>query len=62
VIDLLTKKAYKFSGHFGVDIEEIPVPEDMKEKVEKFHAELVEKAVECDEAAMEKYLNGQEVL
>ncbi|MHB8903900.1 MAG: elongation factor G [Patescibacteria group bacterium] len=61
VIDLLTKKAYKFSGNFGVNIEEIPVPEDMKEKVEKFHNELVEKAVECDEVVMEKYLAGQEV-
>ena len=61
VIDLLTKKAYKFSGHFGVNIEEISVPEDMQEKVDQFHAELVEKAVECDEAAMEKYLGGQEV-
>ncbi len=61
VIDLLTKKAYKFSGHFGVNIEEIPVPEDMKEKVEEFYAELIEKAVECDEVTMEKYLNGQEI-
>jgi elongation factor G len=61
VIDLLTKKAYQFSGHFGVNIEEIPVPEDMKAKVDEFHAELIEKAVECDEVTMEKYLNGQEV-
>ncbi len=61
VIDILNKKAYQFAGHFGVNIEEIPIPEDMKEKVEEFHAELVEKAVECDEATMEKYLNGQEV-
>ncbi|QQG52696.1 MAG: elongation factor G [Candidatus Falkowbacteria bacterium] len=61
VIDLLTKKAYTFSGHFGVNIEEVPIPDDMKEKVDTFHAELVEKAVECDEATMEKYLNGQEV-
>lgn len=61
VIDLLTKKAYQFSGNFGANIEEIPIPEDMKEKVDKFHNELVEKAVECDEEAMEKYLSGQEV-
>jgi len=61
VIDLLTKKAYQFSGHFGVNIEEIAIPDDMKEKVDKFHSELVEKAVECDEATMEKYLAGQEV-
>jgi elongation factor G len=61
VIDLLTKKAYQFSGMNGVNIEEIPVPEDMKEKVDKFHSEVMEKAVECDEATMEKYLSGQEV-
>ncbi len=61
VIDLLTKKAYKFSGNFGVNIDEIAIPEDMKEKVDKFHNELVEKAVECDEVVMEKYLAGQEV-
>jgi len=61
VIDLLTQKAYTFSGHFGVNIEEVPIPEDMKEKVTQYHNELVEKAVECDEATMEKYLSGQEI-
>ncbi|MFA5000151.1 MAG: elongation factor G [Patescibacteria group bacterium] len=61
VIDLLAKKAYKFSGAFGVNMEEIPVPEDMVAKVEQFRNELVEKAVECDEATMEKYLAGTEV-
>jgi len=61
VIDLLAKKAYKFSGHFGVNMEEIPIPDDMKEKVDEYHSELVEKAVECDEKTMEKYLGGQEI-
>ncbi len=61
VIDLLSQKAYKFTGMNGVNIEEIPVPEDMKEKVAKFHNELIEKAVECDEATMEKYLSGAEI-
>jgi elongation factor G len=61
VIDLLEKKAYQFSGANGVNIEEIPMPEDMKAKVDQFHNELVEKAVECDEKTMEKYLAGQEI-
>lgn len=61
VIDLLSQKAYQFSGMNGVNIEEIPVPEDMKEKVSKFHNELIEKAVECDEGTMEKYLSGAEI-
>ncbi|MFA5886466.1 MAG: elongation factor G [Patescibacteria group bacterium] len=61
VIDLLTKKAYKFSGINGVNVEEIPIPEDMKTKVEEYHSELIEKAVECEEKTMEKYLAGQEI-
>ncbi|NCU39508.1 elongation factor G [Candidatus Falkowbacteria bacterium] len=61
VIDLLTKKAYKFSGNFGVNIEEVEIPDDMREKIDKFHAELVERAVECDEKVMEKYLGGEEI-
>ncbi len=61
VIDLLTKKAYIFSGNFGVNVEEIPMPEDMKDLVDKHYAELVERAVECDEKIMEKYLAGEEI-
>jgi len=61
VIDLLDRKAYTFAGNFGENVTEIAIPEDMKEKVEKFRAELVERAVECDEATMEKYLAGEEI-
>ncbi len=61
VIDLLIKKAYKFSGNFGVDIEEIPIPNDLQAEVDKYHNELVEKAVESDEKTMEKYLNNEEI-
>jgi len=61
VIDLLTKKAYKFSGTFGINVEEIEIPEDMKAKVDEYHNILVEKAVENDEATMEKYLAGEEI-
>jgi len=61
VIDLLEKKAYTFAGNFGENITEVEIPEDMKEKVEKFRSDLVERAVECDEATMEKYLSGEEI-
>jgi len=61
VIDLLDRKAYTFSGNFGENIVEVPIPEDMKEKVETFRAELVERAVECDEATLEKFLSGEEI-
>ena len=61
VIDVLEKKAYTFSGFNGVDVKVIDIPEDMKAKVDEYHNELVEKAVECDEKTMEKYLGGQEI-
>ena len=61
VIDLLANKAYQFSGNNGVNVEEIPIPENMKAKVIQFHNELIERAVECDEGTMEKYLSGGEI-
>ena len=61
VIDLLEKKAYKFEGQNGEILTEIEIPADMSDKVEKYYNELIEKAVECDEVAMEKYLAGEEI-
>ncbi|OQX68982.1 MAG: elongation factor G [Sorangiineae bacterium NIC37A_2] len=61
IVDLLERKAYIWddSGipeNFTVS----DVPEDMKEQVEKYRAELIETAVEQDDAIMEKYLEGNE--
>ena len=44
----------------GADIQEIDVPEDMKEQVEEYRAKL-EAVVEYDEAVMNKFLAGEEV-
>jgi elongation factor G len=61
VVDLLTRKAYVWddSGlpeNFVVE----DVPADMKDLVEKYRAELIETAVEQDDAVLEKYLEGEE--
>ncbi|MCK5061062.1 elongation factor G [Candidatus Parcubacteria bacterium] len=61
IVDLLTEKAYKFEGNFGENIQEIDIPEDLKDKVKKFRAEMIERIVENDESIMEKYLNGDEI-
>ncbi len=61
VIDVLKKKAFAFEGEMGNQIKEIEIPADMKEEVEKYHAELVEKIVEHDDNLMEKFLNGEEI-
>lgn len=61
MIDLLTRKAYKFEGNFGEKLIEIDIPADLSEAVEKYRNELVEKVVEFDDSLTEKYLNGEEI-
>jgi len=61
VIDLIAEKAYEFKGVHGEQVNEIPIPEDMKEKVKKYRSEMVEKIAECDDKTTEKYLSGEEI-
>lgn len=61
IIDLLTRKAFRFEGEHGEKIIELPIPDDMKDKVEEYRHTLVEKIAETDEALTEKYLNGEEI-
>jgi len=57
VIDLITLKAYLFEGKHGEKINEVDIPEDMKEHVEKYREILIEKVAELsNETLMEKYL------
>jgi elongation factor G len=60
VIDLLEEKAYKFEGGYGENVVEIDIPEDMKGKVEEYRHIMIEKAAECDDDLMEKYLEGHD--
>lgn len=60
VVDLLKMKAYFFEGEMGNKIIEKEIPADMMDEAKKYHAELVEKIVEHDDAAMQQYLDGKE--
>ena len=61
VIDLLTMKAYDFEGRLGDNVVEVPMPESLRADAEKYRHELVERIVENDEGAMDKYLGGEEI-
>ncbi len=61
IIDLIEKKAYEFRGKMGEEIVEVPVPQDMAEKVDQYRKILVEKVAESSDELMEKYLGGQEL-
>jgi elongation factor G len=58
IVDLLTMKGYVFEGEKGVNIVEVPIPDNMKADAEKYHNELIEKIVENDEDQMNAYLDG----
>ncbi|MFA6307836.1 MAG: elongation factor G [Patescibacteria group bacterium] len=60
IINLLEREAWYYLDEDGKQYEKRDIPEDMKEKVEKYRAELIEAIVEHDEALMEKYFAGEE--
>ena len=61
LVDLITMKAYVYYDDLGKDEREEEIPEDMKELVQKYRDNLIEKVAECDEALMEKYFEGEEL-
>jgi elongation factor G len=61
MIDLLNMKAYYFEGEMGNTVRADEIPDNLKEEAEKYHKELIEKIVENDDEAMEKYLGGEKV-
>ncbi len=61
VIDLVKMRAFVHKDDLGKEIEETDIPDDMKEKAEKFRNEMIEAAAEQDEELMMKYLDGGEL-
>jgi elongation factor G len=59
VIDLLSMKAYTFSGNMGEEVIEGEIPAEFIEDAKKYRAELVERIVENDEAQMNAFLEGK---
>ena len=61
IIDLVTLKAQYYKDDLGKDIEERPIPEDMKAEVEKYRNILLEAIADQDEELMMKYLEGEDI-
>ncbi|MDO8593663.1 MAG: elongation factor G [bacterium] len=60
VVDLLTMKAFTFSGNMGEEVIEGEIPANLLEDAKKYRAALIERIVEQDDAAMGAYLEGKE--
>ncbi|MBU3098138.1 MULTISPECIES: elongation factor G [Clostridium] len=61
IIDLIRNIAEVYKDDLGTQIEEIEIPEDMKELAEEYRAAMVEAIAELDENLMMKYLDGEEI-
>ncbi|MDR1267462.1 MAG: elongation factor G [Holosporales bacterium] len=60
VVDVLSMKAIRWKDEtLGAEFEIGEIPSDLLPQAEKFHAELVEMAVEQEDAILERYLGGQ---
>ncbi|MBT4835763.1 MAG: elongation factor G [Methylococcales bacterium] len=61
VVDLLTRKAWVWDGSGDPTKYTVSdVPDDMKDDVETYREKLIESALDYDDDAMEKYLEGEE--
>lgn len=61
VIDLIDMKAYAYNDDKGKAIEVKDIPADMMDYAKALREPMVESIVECDEALMEKFFDGQEI-
>lgn len=60
-VDLLRMKSEVYYDEMGQDVREEEVPADMLEMAKEYRAVLIEKIVENDEGAMNRYLAGEEI-
>ncbi|MBO6971552.1 MAG: elongation factor G [Prochlorococcus marinus CUG1431] len=61
IIDLVANKAYLYKNDLGTDIEEAPIPSDMKEQADEWRFKLMESVAENDEELIEVFLETGEL-
>ncbi len=62
VVDLVKMKAVVWLEEtLGAKFQEIDIPDDLKDEAEEYRMQMLETAVEVDDALMEKYLSGDEL-
>ena len=61
IIDLVHMNAHVYYDDLGNDVRIEDIPDDMREKAQKYHDDMVEAVATYDEALMEKFLEGEEI-
>ncbi|MEG3839381.1 elongation factor G [Microcoleus sp. herbarium14] len=61
IVDLVQMKAYIYNNDAGTDIEEIEIPDEVKDLAAEYRTKLIESVAETSDALTEKYLEGVEL-
>jgi len=63
IVDIITRKAYIWpdDDSEGMNFDEVPVPDDLKEKLELYRVSLLDHICDGNDELMEKYLEGKEL-
>jgi len=61
IVDLVRMRAKIYTNDIGTDIEDVDIPEDIRELAEEYRLKLIESVAETDDALTEKYLEGEEL-
>ncbi len=61
IVDLVQMKAYIYNNDMGTDIEEVEIPDEVKELAAEYRTKLIESVAETNDALTEKYLEGEEL-
>ncbi len=60
IVDLITRKAIIYKDEEGQITEEIPIPTEMQDDVERWRLELIEKVAEHDDELMQLFMEGKD--
>ncbi|MEG4856375.1 elongation factor G [Microcoleus sp. K1-B6] len=61
IVDLVHMKAYIYNNDMGTDIEEVEIPDEVKDLAVEYRTKLIESVAETSDALTEKYLEGEEL-
>jgi elongation factor G len=61
IVDLVQMKAYIYTNDIGTDIEEVEIPEEVRDLATEYRTKLIESVAETDDSLTEKYLEGEEL-
>ncbi|MEY8001935.1 elongation factor G [Clostridium sp. Mt-5] len=61
IVDLIKNEAIIYEDDLGTVMDEVAIPDDLKDKAQEYRTALIEAVAELDEDLMVKYLDGEEL-